>query len=289
VSFTGATVTREPAGLAFLVGARNTGNTILKNVRGSVYVTSEGRSVAAATIQPGTFVSGTSIDYPLRAQREEPTPGTAYRVRAKLSYPGGVSRLDTTVVFGHAAALTQQNYGGRKLPQAPPRWPWGILLVAVLAALAGVPVLVRRRRRLPNADAALKRLDRSLERDGDRPLSLALITANPRFHGRIAAAIRPRLRGSDLLFGLEPEELLVICTATGRGAAGALRHDLAEQFAHHSRLADVPIQITLATANKPTTAGKLLKRVRTAQARHTQKVAEPRAGHAAKAPKRQHA
>ena len=112
LQLTGAKATREPSGLTFLVSARNTGNVILQNVHGSVRVTTAaGRRVAAATIAPGTFVTATSIKYPLPAGHEQPIPGARYRVQATLHYPGGVARLDRTVTFSHAAAVTQQNYG----------------------------------------------------------------------------------------------------------------------------------------------------------------------------------
>jgi hypothetical protein len=115
-------VAREPRGLAFLLAANNPGNVILKGVHGWVRVSDGNRIVSATKIQPGTFVSGTAIRYPLLALHEQPAPGKSYRVRGALYYAGGVARLDTTVRFSHAAAVTQQNYGGRKLPQTTPPW-----------------------------------------------------------------------------------------------------------------------------------------------------------------------
>ena len=77
VSFTGASIAREPAGLAFLLTASNTGNVILKGVHGWVRVSAGNRVVATTTIAPGTFVSGTSISYPLPPGTSNPRPGPA--------------------------------------------------------------------------------------------------------------------------------------------------------------------------------------------------------------------
>jgi len=108
-----ARVTREPSGLTFYVQARNPGNAILQGVRGGILVTRGHRTVVRAAIGPGTFVSGTSIAYPLMAPREQPHEGAVYRVRAVMRYAHGkVARLDTQVRFGHVAAETQQDFGG---------------------------------------------------------------------------------------------------------------------------------------------------------------------------------
>jgi hypothetical protein len=85
--FTGAAVAREPGGLAFLLAADNPGNVILKGVHGWVRVSDGNRVVSAAKIQPGTFVSGTAIRYPLLALQEQPAPGKSYRVRGAPTTP----------------------------------------------------------------------------------------------------------------------------------------------------------------------------------------------------------
>lgn len=276
LSFAGATLAREPAGLSFLLAASNTGNVILKNVHGWVRVTTGARRVAAATIQPGTFVSGTGITYPVRALREQPAPGTSYRVRGVLYYQGGVARLDTTVAFSHAAAVTQQNYGGRKLPQSTPPWGWLILGPLAAAALAGVRLLVVRRRRPLARAAGLRLLERSLEPEGERPVSILLVKGGSRYARAIAATIKPRLRRSDRICELSPRELLVICPRTSRPVATDLQRDLCELLARHPTLADAPIEVARATAVKPTTASKLLGRVAIAQQRQRQELVGPR-------------
>lgn len=261
IHFTGASVTREPSGLAFLLAARNTGNVILKNVHGWVKVTSGNRRVAGATIDPGTFVSSTSISYPVPSRTEQPTPGSTYRVQAALFYQGGVARLDQTVMFSHAAAVRQQNYGGRKLPQSSPPWIWIALALVLIALVAGGRALLALRRRPLSRSVGMAVLDRALSPTGHLPVSVALVSSSSRNVPLVATAIRPRLRKSDRICKLNSGELLVICPATTRRTATALEHDLYEHLARDPRLADQPIVITRATAMKPTTPRKLVQRV----------------------------
>jgi hypothetical protein len=152
IALTGATLVRRPAGLAFVLAAGNVGNVILTRVTGSIVVTQGARTVASATLGPGTFVTGTSISYPLLAPREQPSEGTEYRLRAEMRYTGGVARLDRRLVFGAQAAKVQHEFGG-PAPRAPGgqglKW-WAIALIGLgAAALVGLIaiVLVRRRRR----------------------------------------------------------------------------------------------------------------------------------------------
>jgi hypothetical protein len=273
--FTGAAVAREPRGLAFLLAANNTGNVILKDVHGWVRVSDGNRVVAATTIQPGTFVSGTTIRYPLLALHEQPAPGKSFRVRGALYYAGGVARLDTAVRFSHAAAVTQQNYGGRKLPQPTPPWRWILAAVLAVAVIAGLHRGLRRRGRPLSRTAAIKLLERSLAPGGDLPVSVVLVSAERDLAGTIADTVRPRLRRSDRICDLGERGLIVICPATGRPAATALRRDLYEQFARHPELADRPIGVTVSTAVKPTTPAKLLARVKANHQRQTTGPASP--------------
>ena len=268
VHFTSASVGREPAGLVFGVDAGNTGNVILKNVHGWVRITRGNRSVATAKIAPGTFVSGTSISYPVAALREQPTPGTSYRVRAALFYAGGVARLDTQVVFSHAAAVKQQNYGGRKLPKSVSVWRWLLFAILLLVLVASARKVQQRRRRPLDRPEGMRLLDGLLGPDGDRPVSIALLTANRRHNAVIAKAIRPQLRRGDRVCDLGRDGLLVICRATERPTANALARAFERQFAKNPLLASVPIEISLATANKATTAEKLVNRVKNGQRGH---------------------
>jgi hypothetical protein len=154
IRFTGARIRREAAGVTFYLSARNLGNVILQDVRGSHMITQGDRVVAKGPLGPGTFVTGTSIDYPVLVPRETPREGTEYRVRAVMRYRGGVARLDTMVRFGHASAVRQEELGG---PDASsdggvPAW----LLAAGGALLLGLAVLLflLLRRRRKRADPA---------------------------------------------------------------------------------------------------------------------------------------
>ena len=69
----GVQLTRYPASVVFLLLASNTGNVILKNVHGSVLITQGGRRVIAKKIEPGTFVSHTSIKLPVLTPHEHPS------------------------------------------------------------------------------------------------------------------------------------------------------------------------------------------------------------------------
>jgi hypothetical protein len=268
VHFTGASVGREPAGLVFGVNAGNSGNVILKDVHGWVRITRGNRSVAAVKIAPGTFVSGTTISYPVAALREQPTPGTTYRVRAALFYTGGVARLDTNVTFSHAAAVKQQNYGGRKLPTHTSVWRWLVFAILLLVLIASARKVQQRRRRPLDRGDGMRLLDRVLGPDGDRPVSIALLKANRRHNPAIARAIRPQLRKGDRVCDLGRDGLLVICCATERPTANVLVRTFERQLAKDSLLARVPIEISLATANKATTAEKLVNRVKNGHRAH---------------------
>jgi hypothetical protein len=151
IRFTGAALRRQPAGLTFLLQARNSGNAILQGVHGTVRVTRAGRTVLARPLGPGTFVTATSIAYPVPAFGQTPPQGTRYRITAKLLYPGGVARLDTTVVFGHRQAVIQQQYGGPRAPGGGTAW-WKIALIvlAILYGIATTVLLLRRRARPSN-------------------------------------------------------------------------------------------------------------------------------------------
>src|SRR3954451_6769113 len=136
IQFTGASIRREPAGLAFALMARNSGNAILQGVRGHVRIARAGHTVVSQAMGAGTFVANTSIAYPVHAFRQTPPQGTHYRISAWMRYAGGIARLNTTVVFGHRAAVAQQQYGGPPAESGGTAW-WKIAGV-VAAILYGV-------------------------------------------------------------------------------------------------------------------------------------------------------
>ena len=90
---------------------------------------------------------------------------------------------------------------------------------------------------------------------------------------RVAATMRPRLRKTDRICELGSIGLLVICRATTRRTATALEHDFYEHLARDPQLADAPIEITRATAVKPTTAKKLVERAIATRWRDQQQLA----------------
>jgi len=148
IRFTGATLRREPSGLTFALKARNSGNVILQRVHGHVRITRAGRTVVSQGIEPGTFVAHTRIAYPVNAYRETPPQGTHYRISAWMRYPGGIARLNTTLTFGHRAAVAQQQYGGPPAGSGGTAW-WKIagVVAAILYGVFTTILLLRRRRR----------------------------------------------------------------------------------------------------------------------------------------------
>jgi hypothetical protein len=155
IQFTGAAVERQPAGLTFLLRARNPGNVILQGVHGHVRITRAGHTVVSHPIEEGTFVAGTRIAYPVNAFGQTPTEGTHYRISAWMRYPGGIAQLDTPVTFGHRQAVIQQQYG--RAPSGANGgtawWKIAGVVAAILYGLATTILLLRRRTRAPHGIA----------------------------------------------------------------------------------------------------------------------------------------
>jgi hypothetical protein len=155
--FTGAALEREPAGLAFLLDARNAGNVILQGVHGAVRVTRGGHTVLSRPIEPGTFVTDTKIAYPVPAFGEHPPEGTRYGVSAWLRYAGGVARLNATLTFGHRQAIAQQRYSGTPAAGGGTGTAWwkiALLAGAILYGLMTTVLLLRRRARETSGEQA---------------------------------------------------------------------------------------------------------------------------------------
>jgi hypothetical protein len=256
IQITSARVAREPAGLTFYLHARNAGNAILKNVRGWVLITRGRRVVARTKIGPGTFVTGTSIDYPLLVPREQPREGAFYRVRALMRYRGGIARFDNMVSFGHRAAQAQQDFGGRPLTDDRSGIPvWLVVLafgVTVLVAVAAL-ILFLRRRRTRGPIVALRALEAAIAAADDAPLSLVRIVDvyDWKPARKLAGAARSRLRAADSLYRLSKYELLVILPDTNAEAAEIL----------YAELRSTPAEVRVREANG-LTAEVLLKRLR---------------------------
>jgi hypothetical protein len=150
IRFTGAGLRREPAGLTFLLDARNLGNVILQGVHGHVHVVRAGHTILSRPIEAGTFVAHTAIAYPVHALDQMPAEGTRYLVSAWMRYRGGIARLHETVVFGHRAAVQQQRYSTAHTPAsgATPATAWWKIALLAGALLYGalVTILLWRRR-----------------------------------------------------------------------------------------------------------------------------------------------
>jgi hypothetical protein len=145
IRFTGARIVQQPAGMTFVLDARNLGNAILGRVHGGVRVDRSGHRLLSRAIAPGTFLANTAIAYPVPSYREAPSPGARYRVRAWLRYSGGIARLDTMVTFGSRQGAVQRLYGHGHAGGGTP-W-WQIALVAALIAYALVATLLLLRNR----------------------------------------------------------------------------------------------------------------------------------------------
>jgi hypothetical protein len=157
LKFTGAALERQPAGLTFLLRARNAGNVILQGVHGAVRVTRGGRTVLSRPIEAGTFVTHSEIAYPAPAFGEHPPEGTRYGVSAWLRYAGGVARLNTTLTFGHRQAVVQQRYGGTPAAGGGTGTAWwkiALLAGATLYGLMTTVLLLRRRARETSGEQA---------------------------------------------------------------------------------------------------------------------------------------
>jgi hypothetical protein len=151
IRFTGALIQAQPAGLTFVLEAWNPGNTILQGVHGFVRVTRGSHVVVSRPIEPGTFVSHTSIAYPVTAFAQRPSQGARYRVVAWMQYAGGTARLDTGLTFGHRQAVIAQRYAHAPAPATGGTAWWKIagVAAALAYALLTTVLLLRRRERRP--------------------------------------------------------------------------------------------------------------------------------------------
>jgi hypothetical protein len=279
IRLTSARVDREPAGLTFYLNGRNDGNSILQNVRGHLLITRGSRVVGRTAIGPGTFVSGTSIAYPLLTPREVPREGAVYRVRAVMRYAAGkVARLDTRVRFGHAAAKVQEDFGGPHVDEPGKHGSLFTILIAVAGLLAALGCLLAvlflvRRRRIPGQRVALRALDRALvtARAEDVPLSLlrvADLSAKPRPRA-IVTMVRSRLRRGDRLYRLARWELLVIAPDTRVETLSAIGRELQRDVSRTTGSERVVITSTEAGLRG---ADELLKRLRDPRAEHLDEI-----------------
>jgi hypothetical protein len=257
IRLTRARIEREPAGVTFFIFGRNSGNVILQNVSGSALVTQGKRVVARRQVGPGTFVTRSSIAYPVLAPGEHPGEGAVYRVRAFLRYRGGIARLDTLVRFGHRSAVRQAAWD-----RTPGRSGGGLLVLAVVAtgvlALLGGSALWLRSRAARSPRRAVERALVGARASGE-PLSLIHVAAKSLPARALLAAVRPRLRRSDRIYRLEGSDLLIVAPDTPLETAEHLAAELRRQL---ERTQDPPDGMTVEAfaPNGETTAAELLER-----------------------------
>ena len=270
IRFTGAEVQRQPSALTFLLLASNPGNVILQNTHGRALISEGRRTVASVALGPGTFVTGTSIAYPIPTPGEHPRQGTVYSVRANLSYAGGTARLDTRVHFGRAAALAQQVYGGPKAP-APVHRSSGLAtwLAAMLGTAGGLIglffVLVPLRRRRAGVGSPVRMLAGALAASRRNGEPLSLITVAVLDDGgavlALAPAVRARLRRSDRICRLDARRLLVVAPDTAADIAQALAADL-RRHVEQAGNARAGVTVNVHLANGEANAAELLAHLR---------------------------
>jgi GGDEF domain-containing protein len=219
------------------------------------------------SLGPGTFVSGTSIAYPILAARKMPRQGAVYRVRAWLRYAGGVARLDTLVHFGRAAAVRQQLYGGPPASPGSSGLPtWAVVLLSTLAGalLAGAVLFVLARRRRAGMRRPERALDAALQasRESGEPLTVLALSAlnGAAPMGDVTTALRPRLRQADRLCRVDDRRLLIVAPATDVETAGALADDLRRQLAR-AGISDSAVTIAVHAADDALDATNMLTQI----------------------------
>jgi hypothetical protein len=237
IRLTHASVKREPAGTTFYVYGSNAGNAVLQNVRGNILITRGDHVVARRPVGPGTFVTGTSIAYPVLAPGEQPREGTAYRVRATMHYGPRVARLDQYVTFGHRDAVRQEQFGGPKADGGSAIWKIVLAVVALAALLLAVFALLRRRRgTIRRATPRIVERAVAEARENDEPLTALLVSdargAEP--HTTVAGLLRRRVRHTDRVLRVAGRSHLVLATGTDMGAAAAFAAELRKYLERRS-------------------------------------------------------
>jgi hypothetical protein len=246
IKLTGVGLDREPAGVTFTIDGTNSGNVILQNVHGGATVSDGDNVVARRTLGPGTFVTGTSIAYPLLVPSLHPSQGTTYRVQALMKYPGGVARIDKVVKFGQIDAKRQQAYGGPMANRGSGGGNHLLLILLVVGAVAAGAIAFEIRRRR-SGEAALRRaLPREIAhaRASGEPLSVILVPVDQGQRPRkLAAVAKGSLRPRDRLYRLKHSGLMVLSPDTSPDAAEMLAVEIRRQLARdgQSGAAVIPI------------------------------------------------
>lgn len=230
LKLTGVGLDREPAGVTFKIRGRNSGNEILKNVKGAATVSEGDEVVARRKLGPGTFVTGTSIAYPVLVPSLAPTQSTAFRVQAFLRYKGGVARIDRVVKFGAIDAKRQQSYGGPAVSDDDGNNT--LLILLALAAIAGCLAALEWRRRRSGEGALRRDLPREIDhaRASGEPLSVILVPADGGQRARdLVPAVRGSLRTRDKLYRTKDTGLVVVAPDTSPEAGEMLAAEIRRQ------------------------------------------------------------
>jgi hypothetical protein len=231
ISLTGVKLTREPAGVTIYVLGRNDGNVILQDVRGRAEITSGDGKVTERPLGPGTFVTDTSIAYPLLLSSEQPQEGDVYRANAYLRYDGGVARIKKQVTFGQIAAKRQEAYGGPAAGGGGHRLLKALAILLVLAACVAALWLYWRRFAKTAARRALEGAIVDARVTG-RPLSvISVLPDNGAGSRKLASTVRHCLRRSDRLFSPRGSGLLVLAPNTAPETADTLAAEIRRRLA----------------------------------------------------------
>jgi hypothetical protein len=175
--------------------------------------------------------------------------GTAYRVRASLSYPGGTAQLSKVVRFGQIDAERQQAYGGPAVNSGGgSNHLLPILLIAAVAAC--LAALWVRRRRGSGSGSGFGALQKALPgeianaRASGEPLSVTLVPANGSNPRELAAGIRGSLRPRDKVFRLSRSGLMVVSPDTTPEAGQLLAAEIRRQLSRGRENGAAVISVT---------------------------------------------
>jgi hypothetical protein len=246
IQLTGVRLSREPAGVTFTILGRNDGNVILQNVKGIATVSDGDDVLARRKLGPGTFVTGTSIAYPLLLASLHPKEGASFRVSAFMRYDGGIARIDKVVSFGAIDAKRQQDYGG---PQVDNGGGGNHLLpfLLIAAAIAGFLAALEMRRRRSGERALRRALPREIAhaRASGEPLSVIIVLDGGPTR-KLGSTVRGSLRRSDRLFRLNRTGLMVVAPDTTPEAGEVLAAEIRRQLARGGASSAAVVPVTSA-------------------------------------------
>jgi hypothetical protein len=251
---TGVRLQRKPTATTFSLLARNDGNAILQDVHGEATITQHGHLVGRRAIGPGTFVSGTSIAYPLLFPKLQPALGDTYKVSAVMRYPGGVARINRNVKFGAVDAERQQSFGG---PQVDKGHTGKLLPFILLGALLAGALLAWELRRQRSGPGALRRtLLREIAhaRASGQPLSVLLIARRAGSPRQLRGGVRACLRRGDKVFHLDGGIVVVSPDRAETAATG-----LAAEIRRHASRRGADAGVTTVVNAAQSHVGELLE------------------------------